>query len=73
MGVLKLDDISPDGVFIAIDWGAMRVGSSVFVPCLNTTAAKSQIRAVFGRRDWGPRFYIGPESGIWGVRVWRVS
>lgn len=73
MGVLKLDDLHPDGVGVVVDWDVMRVGSSAFIPCINTTAAKRQIGQVFARRGWSARFYIGPEGDVWGVRVWRVA
>jgi len=28
---------------------------------------------VFTRRNWGMRVCIGAESGVWGIRVWRVA
>lgn len=73
MGVLKLDDLDPDGVHIVVDWGALQVGSSFFVPCINTPAARRQVNGVFDRRGWKMRVYTGPEAGIWGIRVWRVA
>lgn len=73
MGVLKLDDLDPDGVHIAVDWGALNVGSSFFIPCINTTAAKKQIKAAFDRRSWKMRICIGAENDVWGIRVWRVA
>lgn len=73
MGVLKLDDLNPDGVHIIVDWGALHVGSSFFVPCIDAPAARKQIKGVFDRRGWKMRTYIGPETGIWGIRVWRVA
>ena len=73
MGVLKLDDLDPDGVHIVVDWGALQVGSSFFVPCLNTTAAKKQIKTAFSRRGWKMRVYMGAEGDVWGIRVWRVA
>ena len=30
--VLKIDDLNPDGVGISVNWDAMEVGYSVFVP-----------------------------------------
>ena len=73
MGVLKLDDLHPDGVHIVVDWGALRVGSSFFIPCINTTDAKKQIKGVFARRGWTMRLYIGAENDVWGIRVWRIT
>ena len=71
MGVLTLDQIAPDGLLIVVDWDAMQVGSSVFVPCIDTTEALKQVGGIFDRRGWAMRVRIAPEKGIWGVRVWR--
>ena len=73
MGVLNLDQLAPDGLLIIVDWDKLRPGSSVFIPCINTTAAKSQVKGVFARRGWTMRYAIRPEKGIWGIRFWRVS
>lgn len=73
MGVLRLDQIAPDGLLIVVEWDKMKTGSSVFIPCINTTLAKRQIREIFERRGWGMRFIIRAEGGLWGIRVWRIS
>ena len=33
-GVLKKDDLNPDGVRIIVKWDDMVAGSSVFIPCI---------------------------------------
>lgn len=73
MGVLTLDHIAPDGLRIVIDWDEMEVGASVFVPCINTSVAKSQVKAIFQRRGWSMRYTIRPERELWGVRFWRLT
>lgn len=73
MGVLKLDDLDPDGVPIFVEWDRMRLGDSLFIPCLNTTAAMKQVRAVFARRRWNMRVQIRTENHIWGLRIWRIA
>jgi len=73
MGVLTLDQVGPDGVLIAVDWDAMRVGSSVFLPCINTTEALKQAGGIFARRGWKMRVAIRPEKDLWGVRIWRIA
>ena len=35
-GVLKVDDLNPDGVRIVVKWDDMVVGASVFIPCVKT-------------------------------------
>lgn len=71
MGVRNFDQIAPDGLLIVVEWDEMRVGSSVFLPCVNTSEAVKQVRGVFDRRGWKMRIAIRPENGIWGVRIWR--
>jgi len=73
MGVLTLDQIAPDGLLIVIDWDRMQVGSSVFVPCINTSLAKKQVKGAFELRGWQMRYVIRPERELWGVRFWRVT
>ena len=52
-GVLRLHDLNPDGVRIVVDWGSMVAGSSVFVPCINTTKALEQVRRIcVDRFEW---------------------
>lgn len=73
MGVLTLDQIAPDDLLLVVDWGAMRVGSSVFLPCINTPMAIKQTRGIFERRGWAMRVAIRVEGNIWGVRIWRIA
>lgn len=73
MGVLPIDGMDPDGVHVVILWDDMQVGDSVFIPCINTSRALSQIRKIFARRKWTFRDAIGQEKHIWGVRIWRTS
>ena len=42
--VMKLDDLNPDGLRITINWDAMDVGSSIFVPCINTEKGKKTVK-----------------------------
>ena len=73
MPVLKLEDLDPDGVPIFVNWDAMRVSDSVFVPCINTTAAIKQCGRVFARRGWQHRVVICEHHCILGVRIWRTA
>jgi hypothetical protein len=73
MGVLKLDDIGPDGVRMVVDWDRVAVGSSVFIPCVDVGTAHKQVRAIFARRDWGLRATVSVEKHILGLRVWRTT
>jgi len=68
---LKLNDISPDGVRIVIDWDAFVVGTSVFIPCINTKQAMNDIVDASGiaKKDLIKRVCV--DNGRYGVRVWR--
>tara|TARA_B100000131_G_scaffold302365_2_gene325437 strand:- start:457 stop:690 length:234 start_codon:yes stop_codon:yes gene_type:complete len=70
--ILRTDDLYPDGVKITVDWADMIVGSSIFIPCVDTTTAKNQVKAVFKGKKWDYIMDIRAESGILGVRVWRT-
>lgn len=73
MGVLKIDDINPDGVHLIVDWDRMRTADSVFIPCVNVTKAQKQVQAVFDRRGWKMRVHVSVENNIMGIRIWRIT
>ena len=63
--------LNPDGVDIEVDWDSMVVGSSIFIPAINTTKLVSQARQKAGLRGWNLMYEVRIESGKWGVRFWR--
>lgn len=69
---LKQTDISPDGIRIVIDWDKFVVGTSVFIPCLNTKKAIADIVDASGipKKDLLKRISI--EGGKYGIRVWKL-
>jgi hypothetical protein len=71
--ILRENDIAPDGVRMAIDWGQLVVGSSVFVPCIDTDSAIKQLSRVFLHHKWLFRHSIRAENGRMGVRIWRTG
>ena len=73
MGILRDDELGPDGVRLAVDWDAMRVRDSVFVPCINSKAALKTIKVAFDSRGWKSRVIVCQHKGILGVRVWRIT
>lgn len=66
------DDLHPDGIRIVVAWPAMKVGMSVFVPCLNTDEAKKQIDKIAAERGWKMQTQVRIEDGNFGVRTWRT-
>ena len=70
--VPNLGDIYPDGVTITVDWDAMEVDMSVFVPCINSEEAKLQADKIARKRGWKVKVQARIEDGKFGVRIWRV-
>jgi len=65
-------ELSPDGVRIVVDWAKFAPGSSIFIPCINTSAAINQLTEVTNltRSEIATRVRV--ENGLYGVRVWRI-
>jgi len=70
---LMTTDLSPDGVRIVIDWNKFVPGTSVFIPCVNTTRAIDDLVSATGisKKDITKRVRI--ENGKYGIRVWRIK
>jgi len=71
--VASVDDMSPDGVRIAVEWDKWELGASVFVPALAVDAAIAQFNSHAARRGWAIITQIVVEDGLLGVRAWRVE
>jgi len=70
---LKTYDLNPDGVRIVVDWGAMVVGSSIFVPCIDTDKALQQIKRIcVDEMEWDIVARAVISGSHTGVRVWRL-
>jgi len=71
--MMRTFDINPDGVKLEVNWGDMVIGSSIFVPCINTNKAKQQLERI--TEDWGWEVIIKVvlENQKWGVRLWRTK
>jgi len=74
---LRVSDLTPDEVRIAVDWDAMGVGSSVFIPCINTTKAKAQVQTMAVKRCWTIKTRVAVEKmrsrNVFGLRIWRTT
>ena len=64
--IVRTYDLHPDGVRITVDWDAMEVGSSVFIPCIDTTKAKKQLESVLNTKKWSYILDIRVENRLWG-------
>ena len=71
-GILKSDDLNPDGVRIVVNWGSMVTGSSVFILCVNVQEAIKQIKNVAKTKGWDVKTQVRVENNKLGVRIWRI-
>jgi len=67
-----LDDLSPDGVRIIVNWDKMVIGASFFVPCVNTQRAKEQVTTITKGKRWQVTIKIVIENDKLGIRIWRT-
>ena len=70
--MLMLDDLSPDGVRIIVNWDKMVIGASFFVPCVNTQKAKEQVTTITKGKRWQVTIKIVIENDKLGIRIWRT-
>ena len=71
--VMKVDDIAPDSVRIVIDWDAFTVGASMFIPCVDTSKAKEQVKKIALRKNYEILDKICVENNMLGIRFWRTA
>ena len=69
---LRRGDLCPDGVQIAVDWNGFVVGSSFFVPCIDTERCREQVFEIVKEKKFTVEARRRIEDGKWGVRFWRV-
>jgi hypothetical protein len=70
---MKRTKINPDGFVIRVELRGMPLNSSIFVPCLNTDAARRQLRKSARLERIKLKQYVVVEQGISGVRAWRIA
>tara|TARA_R100001460_G_scaffold10720_1_gene25331 strand:+ start:435 stop:653 length:219 start_codon:yes stop_codon:yes gene_type:complete len=69
---LKIEDLDPDGVLITVNWEAMDVGWSFFIPCLDVEKAQLQLKEVEKLKNWKFKTQTCVENKKLGLRVWRT-
>ena len=72
-GILRTYDLNPDGVRVVVNWEKMVVNASIFIPCVNTEEALSQIRRITEEKGWSVETKILIEDEKLGLRVWRTT
>ena len=71
-GILKTNDLSPDGVRIIVNWDNMVTSSSVFILCTNTQGAIEQAQKITDSKGWKTKSQVRVENNKLGVRIWRI-
>ena len=69
---LKVDDLNPDGVKVIVQWDDMVVGTSVFVPCIDTEKTKQQMIKIAELKTWQVEMRVRIENKMFGLRIWRI-
>ena len=71
-GILKSDDLSPDGVRIVVNWDSMVTSSSVFILCVDVQEAVRQVKNIAETKGWTLETQVRIENNKLGVRIWRI-
>jgi len=61
------------GLSFRVNWKNFVVGSSFFIPCLDTEGALTQVKRTTKRLGYKIKTQIVVEKGIRGLRVWRIK
>ena len=69
---LKVDDLNPDKVKVVVQWDAMVVGASVFIPCIDTEKAKQQLEKIAAFKSWQVAVRVRIEDKMFELRIWRT-
>jgi hypothetical protein len=56
-----------------INWAKFKVGTSFFIPCLDTEAAITEVIRVTKRLNYTVKTQVLIDKGIHGLRVWRLK
>tara|TARA_R110000772_G_scaffold32788_2_gene80047 strand:- start:459 stop:656 length:198 start_codon:yes stop_codon:yes gene_type:complete len=62
-----------NGVSFEIDWPNFKVGSSIFIPAVDTADALRAVKKESQRLEFEFAHKVVIEDGIKGLRVWRLG
>lgn len=65
--------IGEDGVAFSVDWTKMKVGSSIFIPCLKCSVLRYKAFLIANRLKYTIKLLLRAELGIQGLRIWRIK
>jgi hypothetical protein len=65
--------ISNEGIPVVIEWHAMRLGYSFFIPALDTAPLTKQVLSEAKKRKIKLVCKEVIENGLIGIRFWRIK
>jgi hypothetical protein len=69
---MREGQICPDGVVININWQALDIGMSFFVPAVNLSTLSKQVQSIANDKNLTLKGYERIENGKLGMRFWRI-
>jgi hypothetical protein len=70
--MMKKVRLNPDGVPMNVDWNKFTVGSSIFIPCVNSVKGSKQVKHITAKLGMLVQVTTRIENDKWGIRVWRT-
>jgi hypothetical protein len=70
--VMRDGQVCPDGVVIGINWRALDIGMSFFVPAVNLLILNKQVQTIADDKNITLKGYERIENGKLGMRFWRI-
>jgi hypothetical protein len=61
------------GLSFKVNWKNFVIGSSFFIPCLDTEEALAQVKRTTKRLGYKIKTQVVVEKGINGLRIWRIK
>ena len=71
--IFSRDAVNPDGIRIHINWENFVIGSSVFIPAINTKKLRKQMWAYGREKNMYFKSVERIEGGKLGMRFWRTK
>lgn len=65
--------ISNEGIPVVIEWHAMNLGASFFIPVLDTESVSEQVLSEAKKRKFKLVYKEVVENGMIGLRFWRIK
>lgn len=65
--------LNPDGRYIQVNWDLFEPGMSVFIPAVSLKRLANQMKKLAEHKGYKIKGVERIESGLLGMRFWRIS